>query len=305
VPTMDDYLNRPARSGRRSGGRRTLNQEVFATADGPRISIVTVVRNNAKTIRRAIESVLNQSYTNIEYIVIDGGSTDGTLEIIQEFNDRLALWISEPDDGIFDAMNKGVSLTGGDYVALLNSDDYYRSDAIQKVAIAIEMTRPDVVYGDYIFVADDVQIEVPTPATVDLLGGMTLGHPAMFVSRQTYQRLGLYDLRYSLSADFDLALRLYLAGCRFEKVPGLIAYFTSGGAAESNLTRASLEAITVLRRQAGILKTFRYVLMFVRRTILRGISTLVRVSFGVRAQLALRRRYYGRLSAARAHMRSQ
>jgi len=119
----------------------------------PKISIITVVWNNAATIKDAIESVLSQTYDNIEYIVIDGASTDGTVEIIKSYGDKIAAFVSEPDRGLYDAMNKGIALATGDIVGILNSDDFYiNSHVLEDVALAFEQSQCDALFADLVFV---------------------------------------------------------------------------------------------------------------------------------------------------------
>jgi glycosyltransferase involved in cell wall biosynthesis len=297
APTIDEYLKRPPAIDRQMGGKRARgNPGPSSTKDHPLISVITVVRNNEKTLRRAIDSVLTQTYGNIEYIIVDGASTDGTLKIIQEYDAQLALWISEPDAGIFDAMNKGISLATGDYIALLNSDDHYIKDALERVAAETRQSHSDVVYGDYIFFIDDLQIAIPTASTLKLVRGMTLCHPAMFISREAYGRLGLYDLSYPVASDFDISLRFYFTGCKFSKIVGPVAYFTGGGNAESNLLRASFEGISIISRHAGSHRTIPFILLYLRRLVLRGINRIIRCLFGARAYAWVRRQFYQRKS---------
>lgn len=294
MPTLADYRKRAPHPARQEGGRRLSPRTDSPSPNLPLISIVTVVRNGAATLERAIQSVLRQSYPNIEYIIVDGASTDETPVIIRRHEDRI-YWISEPDGGIFDAMNKGVSLAAGEYIALLNADDFYRPDALELVARAIRESSGEVdcVYSDYVFLVGDIGIKKVFRATLGLTRGMTLCHPGMFVSRKAYEKYGLYDTRYKYAADFDLALRLRLAGAKFVKVDAPVVYFTSGGAAEQNLVNASFEAMGSIRRQAGIFSTFPYACMFVKRAVLRSVNGIVTVIFGKRAGLRVKRWYYG------------
>jgi len=261
---------------------------------GPLVSIITVVYNGQATLERALRSVIQQTYPHIEYLVIDGGSTDGTLETIQRYSDRIAFWLSEPDCGIFDAMNKGLALASGAYLAILNCDDYYAPGAVALVVEELQRQAAEAVYGDSIFVLEDIGMARRVPATTNLTKGMTLCHPALFVARSVYERLGGYDLQYRYSSDFDFALRLYLAKVELARVAEPLAYFTAGGAAERHFGRASWEAITILKRQAGILCALPYVLMFLRRILLRGVNQCIRAFLGQRVYLWVKRRYYMR-----------
>jgi glycosyltransferase involved in cell wall biosynthesis len=121
-----------------------------------KISIITVVYNNKDTIKDAIESVLNQTYKNIEYIIIDGGSTDGTIDIIKSYRDKIDKFISEKDNGIYDAMNKGLKLASGDIVGILNSDDiYFNENVILNVVAKFEESKTDSIYGDLYYVDEN------------------------------------------------------------------------------------------------------------------------------------------------------
>ena len=130
-----------------SGGLRTKGITKQSQENQPLITVVTVVRNGEKTLEKTILSVINQTYKNVEYIIVDGASTDGTLEVIKKHEDRISYWISEPDKGIYDAMNKGIDLATGDYIALLNSDDWYEKDTCEIIANKINEGRADIYYG--------------------------------------------------------------------------------------------------------------------------------------------------------------
>ncbi|MEG3438747.1 glycosyltransferase family 2 protein [Pannus brasiliensis CCIBt3594] len=183
----------------------------------PLITIVTVVFNAEKSLERTIQSVLTQSYDNVEYIIIDGGSTDGTLDIIRRYEEKIDYWVSEPDRGLYDAMNKGIQLSSGEVIGLLNSDDVYENDSLQKVrdlSIAEgEVDRMLVIAGakrsvDY---TRGVQITVGLDPdflkTIDY--NMPLHHPATFVERKVYETIGGFNTSYQISGDYDLIFRCY------------------------------------------------------------------------------------------------
>lgn len=292
APALQEYRERQAHPARREGGMRVRGARPQPPAQAPLISIVTVVYNGAATLERAIRSVLQQTYPHIEHLIIDGGSTDGTLELIQRYDGKLAYWVSEPDGGIFDAMNKGVALAGGAYVAILNADDHYAPGAVECVVRALLCEGTEAVYGDSIFVVEDIGMEGRVTATLNLTRGMTLCHPALFVARSVYERLGAYDLRYRFSADLDFALRLRLADVKFAKASEPLVYYAAGGAAEQHLVRASWEAMAILARQAGVYSVLCYALMFLKRAVLRGVNACIRTLCGRRAYLWVKRRYY-------------
>lgn len=173
------------------------------------ISIVTVVYNGAEHLEQTINSVINQTYGNIEYIVIDGGSTDGSFEIASKYRDRIAHLISEPDEGLYDAMNKGISLAKGDFIGLLNSDDWLETDAIERIVVGIK-NHPgvEIIHGDRL----DVDIKGTTrirkynPSKAKLLYyGMTYNHPSMYISKKIYSS-NKYNTKLKIKADYQFVL---------------------------------------------------------------------------------------------------
>ncbi len=175
----------------------------------PIISVITVVYNGEKYLEQTIQSVCNQTYPNIEYIVIDGGSTDGTLEIIKQYQSHIAYWVSEPDQGIYDAMNKGIQKATGAWLHLLNADDYYYDEqALTRAVAQLQSDRtnyfsmilefPEGRRRDYKFPFQHWKLYISA----------FLPHPALIVSKQQYQQVGLYDSSLKVAADHDLILRL-------------------------------------------------------------------------------------------------
>ena len=292
--TIEEYRNAAPSPDRLQGGRRCSGK----LREMPLISVITVTRNAEKTIERTIDSVLQQNRADVEHIVVDGGSTDSTLAILERFNDQLEYWISEPDRGIFDAMNKGISLARGRFIGILNADDHYLPGALDLVAQKIESIFGGIIYGDYIFVAADAGVQFPVKATLNLTRGMTLGHPAMFVSFGTYDRIGFYDPSIRFSGDLEFALRALKANVVFNPIPQPLAIFESGGTAERNLVAASIEAAHVIRRHSGRIQTLPFILRFAQRFVSRTALGLMGVILGKRAYLALKRRYYLRIIGA-------
>lgn len=201
------------------------------------ISIVTVCYNSANTIEQTLRSVIGQDHPNIEYIVIDGGSTDGTQEIIERFKRGIALYISEPDQGIYDAMNKGIQRATGDVVGLLNADDLYaNSSVLSKVAKAFEDVTVEACYGDLIYFADREPGRVVRywKAGEFKQGLFSKGwnppHPTFFVRRAHYQRLGVFDTAYAMGNDVELMMR-FLEKHRLKTayIPELLVKMRLGG----------------------------------------------------------------------------
>lgn len=189
-----------------------------------KITVITVAYNSAKTLEDTIMSVLRQSYKNIEYIVIDGGSQDGSQDIIKKyvhpFQGRLK-WISEKDGGIYDAMNKGIRMATGEVVGFLNSDDYYSSDSIvERIAESFSSPMVDAVYGDIHFIHDDDPTRIVryyssrhfSPFWVRF--GFMPAHPSFYVRRNIYEKNDGYRVDYKIGADFEMLVRLF----RIEKI---------------------------------------------------------------------------------------
>lgn len=210
------------------------------------ISIITATYNSAKTVCDTFKSVLLQNYTNYEYIVIDGGSKDGTVDIIREyeplFSGRMK-WISEPDKGIYDAMNKGIRMATGDVVGLLNSDDFYTSNNIlARVASAFKNNNLDAVYGDIHFVNDcDLKKCVRYYSSKPfqrwwMRFGFMPAHPSFYCKRSVYEKYGAFDLTYKVAADFECLLRLiFIHRIKTEYLPMDFVTMRTGGASTSGM----------------------------------------------------------------------
>lgn len=225
-----------------------------------KISIITVCFNSEKTILDAINSVKSQNYEPIEYIVIDGASKDRTIEIINSNRVGINKLISEPDLGIYDAMNKGINLASGEIIGFLNSDDvYYDSRVLEKIANAF-MRDPslDAVYGDLLMVSPSDLSKVirywrPGSYSHGLcLRGWIPPHPTFYVKRSILLRAGGFDLRYKLQSDVDLMMRLFeIIGISSIYLPSIFVNQRFGGATTGNpinILRGNLEAILSFRR---------------------------------------------------------
>lgn len=173
-----------------------------------KVSIITVVFNNVTQIQECIDSVLLQTYTNIEHIIVDGGSTDGTLEVIKK-NKHLTKVISGKDKGLYDAMNKGLLLTEGQLIGILNSDDKFLPHTVQKVVETYTKNHCEVISGAMIQTLNGVVLKTFYPTMEELYKTMTLYHPSTFISKKLYDEVGIYDLRYKYASDYDLILRCF------------------------------------------------------------------------------------------------
>lgn len=182
-----------------------------------KISIITVVYNNNKTIHTAIESIINQTYTNIEYILIDGGSNDGTIDIINNYQDKITILISESDNGIYDAMNKGINLATGDLVGILNSDDLYDNKyIIENVVTEFVIDKNlDILYGNLVYVDKyDTSKIVRKWNSREYYNyyfenGNVPPHPTLFIRRKIYLESGIFNLDFLLAADYEFMLRIF------------------------------------------------------------------------------------------------
>jgi glycosyltransferase involved in cell wall biosynthesis len=184
-----------------------------------KVSIITSCYNRAATIRSAIESVLAQDYNDIEFIVVDGSSTDGSLDIIREYVDRISIIISEPDHGMYEAINKGIRVATGEIIGLLHSDDFfYDNGVIGRIVERMKRTHADFLYGDGLFVNPDDTNKVVRNW---IGGGYRLWkvrhgwlplHPTCYIRRDVMTRLGLYNESYKIAADSDLLVRYLLTG---------------------------------------------------------------------------------------------
>jgi glycosyltransferase involved in cell wall biosynthesis len=208
-----------------------------------KISIITVVYNNEATISSAIESVLSQTYKDKEYIVIDGGSTDGTLDKINQYRSQIDIFVSEPDKGIYDAMNKGLTKATGDVVCILNSDDLYPHEhVIERVAKELNASGSDAVYGDLVYVSPDDVNRVTRYwksgnfKTKSFKYGWMPPHPAFFVKKSVYDKYGHFNTKLKSAADYELMLRfVYKNEIKLAYFPEVLVKMRTGGLSNSSL----------------------------------------------------------------------
>jgi len=209
-----------------------------------KISIVTVSLNADKTIEKTIKSVTNQSYKNIEYIIIDGGSNDSTLEIINKYGDKIDYWVSEPDYGLYHAMNKGIEKATGDIVGLINADDYYFDGVFENVIKAFEGKSLDnyIFYGDMVHNGEIVHGWREKKLRI----GAFSNHPTMFCPKKIYNKIGVYKLWYKILADYDFMYRAYhLFNIKPLYYAETISYFRVGGLASNNIFRSLTEEMLI------------------------------------------------------------
>ncbi|PAW92418.1 glycosyl transferase [Mucilaginibacter sp. MD40] len=224
----------------------------------PVLSVITIVYNNARDIERTLVSVLNQTYPNIEYIVVDGASTDGTLEIIKRYGSRISKLISEKDKGIYDAMNKGLAAATGDYVIFMNSgDEFYDAHTAEKVFATAE--GADIYYGETEMVNDERQSlgrrrhKAPEKFTWrSFKYGMSVSHQAIYIRRSLVEP---YDPKYHLSADIDWIIRAAKKAKKIVRVDGYVAKYLVGGVSKARHRQSLLERFDIMKRHYGLIPT--------------------------------------------------
>ena len=210
-----------------------------------KISIITITYNSAATLQHALDSVLSQTYPDIEHVLVDGASRDGTRELIEKYAREHAnvRWVSEKDGGIYNAINKGIRMATGDIIGFLHSDDQlYSADSIEQVAEAFESSHVDVVYGDLQYckggrVVRRWKSNAFSPRSLKF--GWMPPHPTVYVRREVYQQVGEYDEWFSIAADYDMMLRIFKTGYKTHYIPSVLVSMETGGASNRS-TRARL-----------------------------------------------------------------
>ncbi|WP_187260574.1 glycosyltransferase family 2 protein [Pontibacter beigongshangensis] len=207
-----------------------------------KISIITIVYNNRETIADAIESVLEQTYPDIEYIVIDGLSTDGTVDVVRSYGSRIAKFVSEKDKGLYDAINKGIGLATGEVVGLLHSDDiFYSKDTVAGIAAAFKAHNTDSIYGDLLYVQKEDTSRIVRNwvsgayCRDNFLYGWMPPHPSFYVKKECYRKFGLFNTGFKSAADYELMLRfLFKHNITTAYLPEILVRMRVGG--KSNVT---------------------------------------------------------------------
>lgn len=202
----------------------------------PKISLITAVWNDAEHIEKTIQSVLSQTYPDIEYIIIDGGSNDGTVDVIKKYDDKIAYWVSESDKGVYDAMNKGIAASTGDFVIFMNSGDTFHSeDAIEKMCLN-NVEKNTIVYGNVsVKYWDGVYVEKPHEffKTSMKFKGVGICHQTVFFPGEILKRIR-YNLSYSIASDYDLMYRMWKKGVNFVYRDVVVADYEWGNGISSN-----------------------------------------------------------------------
>lgn len=240
------------------GGRRTRGHAATGSASQPLVSVVTVVFNGAEHIEETILSVASQTYPNIEHIVIDGGSTDGTVKIIRKYDATLGYWASENDTGVYDAMNKGIDLVfdPDSYILFANADDrLYSAEAVERVISA--SGGEELVYGKMVLADEQVSAIVGRRVEIKDLALQTLCHPATFVRRRVFDTVGKFDTSYTIAADYDHIVRCFAAPVSTRFVDVIVSRMRMGGLSEDQFMLSCRERKQVIRQRFPLLPRLR------------------------------------------------
>ncbi|MEO6719099.1 MAG: glycosyltransferase family 2 protein [Ferruginibacter sp.] len=204
----------------------------------PLLSIITVNYNNATGLQKTLQSVFAQTFTGYEYIIIDGGSTDRSKALIGEYADRLAYWVSEKDNGVYDAMNKGISIAKGNYTMFLNSGDFLLDEnVLLKFSNQPVERKAAIYYGNMKIEAENNTMKAhtyPPLLTLDFWEHYTINHQASFIKTLLFKELGLYDTGYTLAADYAFFLKCFVYGKQFEHIDHELVYYKSDGLSSVN-----------------------------------------------------------------------
>jgi glycosyltransferase involved in cell wall biosynthesis len=240
-----------------TGGLRSQGLYKVNFAGKPLVSIITVVYNGKKAFDKTVESVLNQTYDNIEYLVIDGGSTDGTIDLIRSYEDKIDYWVSEPDQGISDGFNKGIMRANGDIIGIINSDDWFELDTVRKVVDVFLSTDAHIVHGMMQLWENGKKSDLIS-ANYNLVSlEMTVNHPTLFVRRECYEKMGLYLLNFQYAMDYEWILRVKTKGAKSVYINYCIANMNAGGISSVFWRKALKEVL--LAQQLHNPRCFNYI----------------------------------------------
>ena len=238
-----------------------------------KISIITVCYNSEKTIKDTVESILKQTYKDFEYLIIDGKSNDNTINIINSYNDPRIKLISEKDNGIYDAMNKGIKLASGDIIATLNSDDILANENIFKTVVDNFDKDIDIIYANIKYYNEDF-----TKVIRNFISGQKHNdyfcpaHPSMYIKKEVFNKIGTYNLKYKIAADFDFMVRCNINNIRYKYIDEYFVYMRYGGTSNNSYLKNFKECLTILRNNH-----IKYPLI---KTIKRSLHTIIQIIKG-------------------------
>lgn len=235
-PLLGEYVRRAA-DLRCSVGGRSLRHEVQPQPANGLVTVITVAFNSVATLSRTIDSIAAQTHPGIEYIVVDGGSADGTVEMLRQREAAIDLWLSERDRGISDAFNKGIALASGQFISLVNSDDWMDPDHLARAVACLQQTGADFAFGNLMVHgggnAPQYVIDGDPQYALRIRHSMpALSHPSLVCRREMYERYGLYDRELKIAMDYEWLLRAHEAGARGRYVPEITSHMGGGGVSD-------------------------------------------------------------------------
>jgi len=243
-----EYQHTLHRGSRIEGGRRVSGMFPGDRRDGPAVSVITVVRNDQAHVVSTIQSVLSQTYANVEYVIIDGASTDGTLDILKHYNDRIDYWVSEPDNGISDAFNKGLSLSSGDWIIFLNSaDTFSKPDTLARMTAYFDKSR--IITG-FAWTGRSLLPKRKLENSESLPVRSMIAHQASIVHRSIFRTYGAFDTQFSIRMDYDFWLRV-LRHEFFFFSDEVFVNFAEGGRSGSSVKRYLSEEFRANKKNLG------------------------------------------------------
>jgi len=284
-PTIHYYKTIPAHPNRIEGGLRLDGKVIKRCEQGrPLVSIITIVFNGEKTLEQTIQSVLYQTYDNIEYIIIDGGSTDSTLDIIRRYDDKIAYSLSEPDEGISDAFNKGISAATGEIIGIINADDWYNHNAVEIIVREYSQHGKCIFHGKLQYWTPDMKPYYVFSGNADkiLIKG-TINHPTVFVPRKIYEETGLFNTNFKNAMDYEWLIRAKLKGAKFYYIDKVISNMRLAGKSDKKWLNNYIEIFRARHLNGmNLVKNSLLFLNMVIVTVCRKIFEFVGLNFIVR-----------------------
>ncbi len=296
IPAIGTYVRDPRNLSCPNGGRFASGQQL-GEPDAI-LTVVTAVLNCAKTLPKTFDSIRSQTYRNIQYIVIDGGSQDGTLELIKEQEANLHIWLSEPDHGISDAFNKGIALASGKYVALVNADDWLEPDHFRIAIDCLEQSNCDFTFGNLMFHNSDgtplyTVLGDPRYAQHILHSMPSVNHPSIVCRRDLYERNGLFDNTFRIAMDYEWLLRNHKQGARGTYLPDITSHMGTDGISQRSILASlrEVERASVRHGYSARLARIRYWFRATKVTLRLFIERRLSVSLAKSMRAVLNSRY--------------
>ncbi len=247
--------------------------------DKPWVTIVTVVLNNNKCLEQTIQSVASQTYENVEHIIIDGGSTDGTLDVIRRYQSGIACWISEPDHGIYDAMNKGIDRARGEWINFLGAGDCFYEKTTLETIFSMAWEETDIIYGDARVVYPDGFVRIKRAGKPETLWrGMSISHQSVF-AKTSLMRQYRFNPKNRIASDYEFVYKSFRNYARFAYINHVIASYLSGGMSDTNRVKAVCESWVIAKREAPSWKVDAcYALLMARAVFIVCIKNMLTAS---------------------------